>query len=61
LDSSGVPYAAFLRAGGAFAGKAFSLSSAGCLYGEFTDAASVNACFASGNFFKFKNAYPNLY
>src|SRR5882724_12714128 len=54
-------YAAFFRASGALAGNVFSLSSAGCLYGEFTDAASVNACFASGSFFKFRNAYPSRY
>src|ERR1700730_321497 len=41
--------------------SAFSFSCAGALYGLFTEAASVNAAFASGTFFRFSSANPSRY
>src|SRR5260221_12709191 len=43
------------------AGIAFSFSRAGCLYGVFSEAASVNAALASGIFLRLTNAKPSRY
>jgi predicted nuclease of predicted toxin-antitoxin system len=45
----------------AVAGSAFSFSCASALYGLFTEAASVNAAFASGKRFRLSSANPSRY